>query len=474
MRLEDMTFHRLFSKSLYKNLKLPLGEMTFSRDFVTDTNGDLYPLAEKTADCEEAVAHNRYLLTRGAARRVMGAFFPYATYEVTFRTEGGCGFHFSIPEGDASLIWRDGQVHFREEGKAETVPCPAAEVPMTLLVSCRPKAFDVYVLRNGSPEFIHTFDTQTFAASQLEKSFRRGFASLVAEAPVTVESASFYIDSGVAQADMRPICYENGEVMVENGLVYITISIRIQSEGFQGIFSWLPGTSDLRFTGALYFDSGDGKWYGYLASSICYHRQRGEWLVWVSSFAHQHILCHGSFRGDPRFGVNVVDVQLMPRAEENSAVTDFVGFSGDEDPDFFYSEKENCWYMALCRLDPNQNWAYRYLFFRSDDPFTGYTCIGKAFDGEETGGSFVIWEGERLFVCGNDRNKRANYRIYSKDGMRDAKFDLDDGGFRGWGCVIPIRQGSRTRCYWLTFDRHRGSDYTWSYGNLYGFEAIEN
>jgi hypothetical protein len=30
--------------------------------------------------------------------------------------------------------------------------------------------------------------------------------------------------------------------------------------------------------------------------------------------------------------------------------------------------------------------------------------------------------------------------------------------------------GSRIRRFWLTFDRHNGSDYEWSYGNLYCFE----
>ena len=55
--------------------------------------------------------------------------------------------------------------------------------------------------------------------------------------------------------------------------------------------------------------------------------------------------------------------------------------------------------------------------------------------------------------------------------MTTATFDHPDGRFRGWGTVMPLRLGSRTRYFWLTFDRHGGSDYTWSYGNLYGFEA---
>jgi hypothetical protein len=31
--------------------------------------------------------------------------------------------------------------------------------------------------------------------------------------------------------------------------------------------------------------------------------------------------------------------------------------------------------------------------------------------------------------------------------------------------------GSRTRYFWMTFDRHNGSGYTWSYGNIYCFEG---
>ena len=37
-------------------------------------------------------------------------------------------------------------------------------------------------------------------------------------------------------------------------------------------------------------------------------------------------------------------------------------------------------------------------------------------------------------------------------------------------CMLPC--GTRRRYTWITFDRHRGSDYPWSYGNLYCFEAM--
>ena len=68
------------------------------------------------------------------------------------------------------------------------------------------------------------------------------------------------------------------------------------------------------------------------------------------------------------------------------------------------------------------------------------------------------------------KTKRSDYRIYSKDGMKEVKFRHPDGGFRGWGAPFSVKMGSRTRYFWLTFDRHAGSSYEWSYGNLYCFE----
>ena len=126
--------------------------------------------------------------------------------------------------------------------------------------------------------------------------------------------------------------------------------------------------------------------------------------------------------------------------------------------------------MAICRLNPETG-NYMYVFFESQNPFHGYKYLGKGYDGAETGGSFVKVDDEIFFVCGNDFNAVSDYRIYSKDGMQNANFNYPDGGFRGWGSIIPVNMGSRTRYFWLTFDRHKGSDYNWSYGNIYCFET---
>ncbi len=470
MRAQDMTWHRLFSQSFYKNKKIPMGEMTFIRDFVNNNEGDLHPIIRKSEDCLESVANNSYHVESGYIQRLMGQYFPYASYEVSFSgCTGSCGLAFQIPGAEASVVCNADSVVFTADGQEEVLPYDATQSG-TMIVTCRKKFFDVYFLENGIAKFFHSFCAESFADSIMQKVFQKGFAAIVASGHVDIHAASFYIDCGVGQADLRPVHYENGDILHENGLVYLTFSIRMQENGFQAILSWVPGTSQIELTGALFFDCGDGAWRNYLASSLLYDRNAKQWYVWVSAFENQVRLAYGSFAGNPLYGINVVDVTVMDPAGENDCYEDFVGFRADEDPDFYYNEEEKKWYLAVCRIHPNPR-GYRYAFFTSDNPFTGYRYIGCSNVGVETGGGFVTIEGERLFICGNDFNKRANYRIYSKDGMVDAKFDFDDGGFRGWGGVIPVQMGSRTRYFWITFDRHRGSDYTWSYGNIYCFEG---
>jgi len=471
MDIANAVFKRQFSMSMYKNLKLPLGEMTFTKDFVSDKRGDLYPVIEKTPDCEERVCHNRYQVLNGSAERWLGQFFPYATYEMHFSTEmGECGFGFSIRDAKAVIMRKGHEIFFacgRQQEKAMIDPLVDAD---TLIVSCRPGAFDVFVSINEKPELVQTFRTEAFAYSHALDVFSNGYASVVADGGVMINSVQFYIDNGISMADIRPIRYENGRVMTEQGKIYFTASIRMQAEMFQGVFSCTPGTADVQLTGALFYDAGDGLWCGDVAASVLYHRQKRCWYLWVCCFHHGHILAHSVFEGDPRFGVNVIDIELMEKAEDGSDISTFAGFAGDEDPDFFYDEERGKWLMAICRLDP-ANRKYRYVFFESDRPFDGYACIGKGQPGEETGGSFVKIEGEQHFVCGNSFSAVSDYRIYRRDGMHNARFDFPDGGFRGWGTVIPVVQGSRIRYYWLTFDRHNGSDYNWSYGNFYCYEA---
>ena len=79
MDITKAVFKRQFAMSMYKNLKLPLGQMTFTKDFVKETKRcDLYPVIQCSEGCTESVADNRYVVSDGTMERMLGQFFPYA------------------------------------------------------------------------------------------------------------------------------------------------------------------------------------------------------------------------------------------------------------------------------------------------------------------------------------------------------------------------------------------------------------
>ena len=470
MNIADKTFHRLFSLNMYKSLRLPLGKLGFSKDFVKDERGDLYPLLKSDDRLCEYIKDNIYTVEQGRAERLMGQFFPYATYELIFEADSGkVGFSFNIKGSRATLLYNDGELIFEDGAENNTCACGKLS---KMIVTCRPGAFDVYSVKNQGVYYITSFESEAFKDSDLYESFSGGFVSFIAEGKVKISGGSFFIDSGVSQADLRPVTYEDGTAICEGGKIFLTASIRSEGPSFQGVFSWVPGTSDFGLVGAIYYDAGDGRWCGDVAASVVFNRMSNEWNLWVCSFAHDHVLGSASFKGDPRFGINVIDIKLMSREEDKEENEDsFSGKPGDEDPAFIYDKENNRWLMAICRLD-HVTRKYRYRFYESDNPFTGYKFIGKGYDGEETGGSFVNIEERLHFVCGNSFSLKSDYRIYNAEGMKNAKFDFCDGGFRGWGTLIPVMKGSRKRYFWLTFDRHNGSAYNWSYGNVYCFEMI--
>ena len=485
MNPAEMMFRRRFSVNLYKNRRLELSRMNFYKDFVNTNRGDPYPILSSCGEYTETVMGGRYIFSSerdGTLSRLLGQFFPYASYELGVdELDGKVGFTFRLSDGAAVFAGIETVNGYIELFTAVGERCERYDSGwkffsgLKFIVTCRRDALDFYFDNGKGIVFIKSFALPEFASSSYRKVFSSSTASVTVSGDVMISSVKSYMDSGISQADIRPIRYENGDIMTDGGKVYLTMSVRMQAGGYQGIFSWIPGTDAFELTGALFYDGGDGLWGNDVAASVLYHRSEKKWYVWVCSFCRGHILGHAVARGDIRFGVNVLDITLMERMTEGACDTDFLGKQGDEDPDFRFDEERGVWIMSLCRIS-SATGAYSYFFFESDRPFDGYRYIGNTKSGAETGGSMVKIGGELYFICGNDFSKRADYRVYRYgdfDNHSKLRCDYDDGGFRGWGTVMPIELGTRRRFFWLTFDRHNGSDYNWSYGNLYGYEADE-
>jgi len=469
---------------MYKDKRISLFRMSLAKDFIGCTRGDPYPIIKSEGDFCERVSEGRYTHTGdGGAfcERMLCRHFPYATYRIkALSVDGKCGFTFLAEGYSASVLFSapDGYVcaSCGNESIKSDIPFSEAE---ELLVSCRRDKCDIYIGTKQDCRYVGTFTVPAFADMARRSVFMKTIVCLHSSGAL-ITCADSFIDCGVSQADVRPIRYENGEVMVDGGRIYLTMSIRMQAECYQGIFSWIPGTCEFELTGALFFDAGDGIYGNDVATSLLYHRGEKRWMLWVCSFSHGHVLAHAAFDGDVRFGVNVVDITLMERMKDGDPDTAFLGKAGDEDPDFVYDEARKVWRMAVCRLVRNESTGkneYRYFYFESDNPFSGYHYIAHSQSGAETGGSIIRHGGRYYLVCGNRFDRRAEYRYYSLPDMSSPSLlrcDYDDGGFRGWGTVIAVKLGSRTRYFHLTFDRHNASSYNWSYGNLYCFEAEQS
>ncbi|MDO4386319.1 MAG: hypothetical protein Q4E18_10005, partial [Clostridia bacterium] len=364
-----------------------------------------------------------------------------------------------------------------------------------LFVSAHGAFFDVSLGR----EFVCTIQAEGFSDICRRSAFMNAGVSLYVGLPAggraAVSRAESFLDGGLSHADIKPVRYEDGTPILENGRLFLTLSSRLQAGAYQFVVSWNPSTCELRPEGAIFFDYGDGRWCADVAISLLYHREKREWLFWATAFSHGHILCHGTSAGDPRFGITVLDATLMEAQKLGSAANDslsvqaggrgasvaeldddtlWLAKTGDEDPDFTYDRERGKWYMTICRSVKGA--GYRYFLFESDEPFSGYRHVCHTESGENTGGLMVCIRGRRALVCGSDFKARAEYRVYPLGDFSHFQrltCDFDDGGFRGWGSLMPVPCGNRTKYVWMTFDRHNGSDYNWSYGNLYAYEAEE-
>lgn len=144
--------------------------------------------------------------------------------------------------------------------------------------------------------------------------------------------------------------------------------------------------------------------------------------------------------------------------------TTFKAKHGDEDPVLIYNYEDNLWHLMICRLhyrEADHGDRYQYYHFVSQDPFTSYTYVDNTLTGEVTGGSIVKVGNQYYLICGSNFHIRAQYNVYELEDLSHfytISFNFNDGGYRGWGSLIPIPMGRKTKYLFYTFDRMNGSE----------------
>ncbi len=250
MKLSEMKFKRKLALDMCKTLELPLAEMTFTSDFYDGKRGDLYPLLSSVGEHIEKIECGVYScegkrldFRREYIERFFCALFPYASYSLKLLSlDGEAGFVFFAERARVEIVAERSRGEYfitcRSEDGESRVPISAnPDGSLTLTISLRPGAFEIYLYHEYGAEYITTFEASSFDGSQTEEFFCNAGVSLFCLGSVRLCRVRSFMDSGLGLADMRSVRYENSEVMLEGGRMYFTASIRRRWGTHQGVFS---------------------------------------------------------------------------------------------------------------------------------------------------------------------------------------------------------------------------------------------
>jgi hypothetical protein len=154
MRLEDVKFKKRFCVNYFRNLRLPMGEMSLHNDWLnTNNRGDAYPLIEKSDEACECVAHEKYTVSFGSCglvKRMLFSYFPWCSYDVDFESLAKeIGFALISPNGNAEITFnKKGLVKVKTPSGTEEKNCePMARG--TISVAFRGRGVSVYSVIDG-------------------------------------------------------------------------------------------------------------------------------------------------------------------------------------------------------------------------------------------------------------------------------------------------------------------------------------
>ena len=521
---KDIIFNRKFCRNFNRRDKFNLCSMDFSFDWINGINGDPYHKTNTPASSIEYTEtidiskqqYSFYLNTenndnKSDIRRLIGKFYPYAVYELNINSLTTnfyeCRTGFSIINDKNTIDFycaiRNNKIVVLQEEFVEGESTGVVTLAETeydnqenfsfVLVNENKNWYIYLKFNNTTPILICSSMTNMTQMQDLMSldNFNNTFIHLHMrignKEKVILNGINGYYDTGVAVGDIRTINYEDGSPLIENGKLFFLVDTRFNSNSITMILSNKIDTNDFEIEGILFFNYQDKlRLYENAACNILYDRRTRKWLVWCVDFKDNfHALAYGISYSDIRYGINIIDVTRMPIEALNTdgqpILTDDTTFKakyGDEDPILIYNYDDNLWHLMICRLhyrEEDQDNMYQYYHFTSTDPFTGYTYIDNTETGTVTGGSIIKVGNQYYLVCGSNVHVTSQYNVYKLNDLSNfymITFKYNDGGYRGWGTLIPIPMGMKTKYLFYTFDRMNGSESNrWSYGNIYCYEG---
>ena len=176
----------------------------------------------------------------------MGGFNPFATFDVSFaesqKQSGKAGVEFATPDNqnrvsvvacfDAgqcrSLQWSVLVNGKQLEEKSTNLKQPTRG-PFTLRVQVLGTGLNVFIVRNGRNEVVSTHDFSKLIDLRQKKHIQsfefRLLTQLNAGQEIIIDRVNAALTTGVGQADICALTYEDGSPLLDNGRLWFTMSV---------------------------------------------------------------------------------------------------------------------------------------------------------------------------------------------------------------------------------------------------------
>lgn len=430
----------------------------------------------------------------GSSARWVGGFNPFATYELGLRQFDGSGrVGLSFCDSDsgnqlsASIVAENGVYQSIEwivtndgqEVDRQKFPWPQGvntTGPMRLRVQMLAVGANLYLESEGTSHLVGYPDFNEHVELRRKELISRYefrlFSDLEPDSSLTIDEVCSALTPGCGQADIRAITNQAGEPLLDEGRVWLTMTVRGRAlpHPMQGVFSMDPSVFDLRFEGIIVFDMGDGLWRNELASHLFYDDEAKQWRGWTTGFSAlgttskqeaKAILAVWSDR-DPRRGFSIMKAKP-------------VGMIGQhEDPHGVYDSEAKKWRLLLSE----KAGKYRAGMWESDSWDSGYERLAGPVEMDSTG-TLIQKVGESRYVFFGSADRKVYIRSYPDlKPVGELNMHLppwnENTGTRIWPNIIPLPEGYPSSYIALMMDRQNYPDMpkkNWTYGAMYLFHA---
>lgn len=453
----------------------------------------MYPIANEMAThARVAIDQNKLVVKSNEETKTtiwLGGFNPFATYTIDVAAtlgEGSIGFEFTDAAGLEKVIvseeFKDSlalAVKFKfVKNNAVVVDQSIAVGEKTgrlirgrIILQMLGSGLVLYSqLGEALPRVIGQFDFNKYIDLR-HKAYLNSWQSQlligVKNGAVKIRRAEIALTAGMGLADIRPITYETGEPMIDQGRLWYTMSIRGRAlpHPIQGVFSLNPSVFDIKLEGIVVFDRNDGLLRNEVASHIFYDRKAKTWRGVTTGFSAYANIAHEKkqlliieSKHDPRFGFSVMNARPFQMV-------------GDmEDPQILFDDKAGKWRMISCK---NQG-GYKAILSESAHWDRDYKQIAGPVAHNSTGTSMQQINGNIFCFSGSSENKIYTYTYPDLKEAGTIKIDLppwdETSGSRVWPNVVQLPDGYPFKYVALMMDRFNYpgmQGQNWTYGGLY-------